>query len=305
MYNSVFQKQWWLDAVAPGKWDMVKITNGSEIVARMPYTIEKKMGLTALTQPLLTPVLGPWLKDTNAKPSKQLSSQKELIWGLLDQLPKHDLFSQSLHVSITNWLPFYWKGFEQTTKYTYILDDLKDLDSVWNGFSEQARRNIRKAGNKVRIRTDLDVGRFFELNTKTFQRQGRNPPYTRDFIERVDEACAHEHARQIFFAEDASGNLHSAIYVLWDETAAYYLMGGEDPDFRNSEASSLLIWEAIQFVSKITKQFDFEGSMIQSIERFFRSFGAKQVPYFHITGMSKRMKAIYHGRSIFRDILKS
>lgn len=304
MYNSVFQKQWWLDAVAPGRWDSVKITNGSEIVARMPYTIEKKMGFTALTQPLLTPALGPWLKNTSAKPSKQLSLQKDLIWDLLDQLPNHDLFSQSLHISITNWLPFYWKGFEQTTKYTYILDDLTDLDKIWNNFSEQARRNVRKAIRKVRVRTDLDISRFFELNNKTFQRQGRKQPYTRDFIERVDEACIRENARKIFFAEDAVGNLHSAIYMIWDEKSAYYLMGGEDPDFRNSEASSLLIWEAIQFASKVTKQFDFEGSMIQSIERFFRSFGAKQVPYIHITRMSKRMKIIQHGRSILRGIFE-
>jgi len=29
--------------------------------------------------------------------------------------------------------------------------------------------------------------------------------------------------------------------------------------------------------------FDFEGSMIEPVERFFRSFGAQRVPYFGIT----------------------
>jgi hypothetical protein len=58
-------------------------------------------------------------------------------------------------------------------------------------------------------------------------------------------------------------------------------MGGIDPAF-SSGAFSLLMWHAIQFASQVTTRFDFEGSMIESIERFFRSFGARQVPYLHV-----------------------
>ena len=63
---------------------------------------------------------------------------------------------------------------------------------------------------------------------------------------------------------------------------AYYLQGGNHPDLRNSGAASLVMWEAIQFASTVTQQFNFAGSMIPSIERFFRGFGATQVPYFSI-----------------------
>ena len=60
-------------------------------------------------------------------------------------------------------------------------------------------------------------------------------------------------------------------------------MGGSDPNLRNSGAMSLCMWEAIKFASTKTKKFDFEGSMIESVERYFRAFGAEQKPYFHIT----------------------
>ena len=43
------------------------------------------------------------------------------------------------------------------------------------------------------------------------------------------------------------------------------------------------ISKAIKFSSEVTKQFNFEGSMIKPIERFFRAFGAKQIPYFEIS----------------------
>lgn len=302
MYNSLFQKEWWLDAVAPSQWDAVVVKKGNEIAARLPFFIEKKYGFTALTQPPLTPRLGPWIRVTDAKHSKQLSAQKELIWELLELLPKHDLFSQSLHPTLTNWLPFYWKGFEQTTRYTYILNDLSDLNSIWSEFSEQTRRNIRKAQNKVTIKSDMDIERFLNLNEKTFQRQGIKLPYSREFVKRIDQASLNQNARQIFYAEDSAGRIHAAIYILWDEQSAYYMMGGEDPDLRNSEASSFLMWQAIQFASEVTKKFDFEGSMIQPIERFFRGFGAKQVAYSHITNASKFLKIIQHGRGILRSI---
>ncbi len=302
MYNSLFQKEWWLDAVAPSQWGAVVVNKGNEIAARLPFFIEKRYGFTALTQPPLTPMLGPWLRGTDAKPAKQLSSQKELIWELLEQLPKHDLFSQSLHPSITNWLPFYWKDFEQTTRYTYVMSDLSDPNAIWNGFSEQARRNIRKAQNKVDVKTGMEIERFLDLNEKTFTRQGKILPYSKDLVKRIDTAASSRNAREIFYAEDDAGRVHSAVYILWDEHSAYYMMGGEDPELRNSEAGSLLIWEAIQFSSRQTKRFDFEGSMIQPIERFFRSFGAAQTPYSHVVGASKRMKFFKHMRGMFRSM---
>jgi hypothetical protein len=87
----------------------------------------------------------------------------------------------------------------------------------------------------------------------------------------------------MLFAQDAQGRLHAAAYIVWDEQAAYYLMGGADPELRTSGATSLLMWEAIKFASTVTQTFDFEGSMIESIERFFRAFGAKQKRYFRVS----------------------
>jgi len=43
------------------------------------------------------------------------------------------------------------------------------------------------------------------------------------------------------------------------------------------------VWHAIKHSATVTKSFDFEGSMIEPIERFFRAFGAIQTPYFAIS----------------------
>jgi hypothetical protein len=54
-------------------------------------------------------------------------------------------------------------------------------------------------------------------------------------------------------------------------------MAGSDPRFRTSGAMSLLTWEAIKYAGQVTRRFDFEGSMLRPVERFFRAFGGRQV----------------------------
>jgi hypothetical protein len=300
--NSLFGSPWWLDAVIPNEWDAVELRQDGNVIARLPYAIKHKLGLTLLTMPPLTPNLGPWIAPLPGKYATQLSQQKERLDALIEQLPPHDLFLQTCHYSMTNWLPFYWQGFTQTTRYTYVIDDLTDLDQVWHNFQSNARRVIRKAEKEVVVRTDLEVDQFLHLNTMTFQRQGRALPYKPELVHRLEAACVKQQARRMFFAEDAQGLIHAALYLIWDDRSAYYLMGGGNPTLRNSGAMTLLMWSAIQFAATVTQKFDFEGSMIESIEIFFRDFGAKQIPYFQVMHLSRRMKLLMAGRDIFKAL---
>ncbi len=300
--NCIFQQPWWLEAVAPGQWGEVVVKRGDEVAARMPYVIKKKNGLTALTMPPLTQTLGPWLRPSKAKYARQISEQKQLMNELIEQLPDTDYFCQNFSPYITNWLPFYWRGFTQTTRYTYRLYKIDDLDYVWNGFLANIRTDVRKAEKALIVRTDLTVDDFIRINTLTFERQGMELPYSYNLVKRLDTVCKIHNARKMFFAEDAQGRIHAAVYLVFDSHTAYYLMGGGDPDLRNSGATSLLMWEAIQYASNVSTIFDFEGSMIEPVERFFRAFGAVQTPYYQITKMSRRMRMAYHGKELIKAI---
>jgi hypothetical protein len=220
-----------------------------------------------------------------------LGQQKDLMEALIAQLPPFDRFTQNWHYSQTNWLPFYWKDFQQTIRYTYVLFALHDENALWAGVQENIRTDIRKAANRyaLRVRDDLDIGAFLNLNRMIFTRQGKELPYPEKFVRRLDVACTDRYCRKIWIAEDDSGRHHAGVYVVWDENSAYYLMGGSDPELRNSGATSLCMWEAIRHAATVTKHFDFEGSMIEPVERFFRAFGAVQMPYFQITKTPSRL----------------
>lgn len=290
--HCLFQEPWWLDAVAPGAWVSLEVRRGQELAARMPIVLRRKYGFRIIRQPPLTPTLGPWIGPGGGSVAKQLSEQKKLFNELIDQLPRWDYFQVNFNHRISNWLPFYWRGFEQTTLYTYILQDTSKLDRIWRGLQESVRRNIRSAEKQLSIRTDLPVSAFLDLAELTFARQGQNLPFKRSLFCRIDEACAVRGARQVFFAEDAERRLHAAIYLVIDSEYVYYLLGGADPQLRSSGAQNLLFWEAIKFASETGRRFDFEGSMIEPIERVFRAFGAVQVPYLQVYGARPVAKAV-------------
>lgn len=292
----LFSQAWWLDAVAENQWDVALVTKGDEVVAAMPYVLKQRWGMTIISQPLLTQTLGPWIRPSHAKYAKRLSREKDLMEALIEQLPEYDHFSQNWHHSQSNWLPFYWKGFSQTTRYTYRIESLDrcDEETLWTGLQQNIRTDIKKARNRagVAVSTDKSISDFLKLNDMVFQRQGKKTPYSQTAVRKVDEAAGARECRKIFIAEDEQGRHHAGVYLIWDQNSAYYLMGGGDPDLRSSGATSLCMWEAIKFASTVTKCFDFEGSMLEPVERFFRSFGAVQTSYHNISRTPSRALSI-------------
>ena len=285
----IFSQAWWLDSVAGDDWDVCLVEKDGEIHASMPYVIKKRYALTLLKQPRLTQNLGPWIKPSKAKYSKQLSQQKDLMDALIDQLPKYHYFSQNWHYSQTNWLPFYWRDFEQTTRYTYVIEDLSDLDKVFGEFEHSKRKNIKKSEALVNVVFDISAEDFYNNHKLTLSKQGSNISYSFDLFKKIYEEGYKNGQATTIGAYDFEGNLHAALFVIWDKMSAYDLISTIDPDYRASGAASVLIRDAIKYVSKFVNKFDFEGSMIEPVERSFRQFGAKQVPYFSITHKSSRL----------------
>lgn len=281
----IFSMDWWLDITAgEHHWDVSIIERNDEIVASLPYYKMKKFIFDVIDMPKLTPSMGVWISyPSNQKYTTKLSYEKENFKALIDSLPHFDAFYQHFHWSITNWMPFHWQGFKQSTDYTYIIENTQDVVQIFSNFRENIRREIRKAEKVLTVVAEEDIDKFYQIHKKTFDRQQMSNPYPLELIKRLDEACIIRNCRKMWFAIDDIGQVHSAIYVVWDLKAVYYLMGGGDPLLRTSGATSLLMWQAIKEASEQNKQFDFVGSMIEPIDRFFRGFGAIQKPYLQIS----------------------
>ena len=305
--NSLFQEEWWLDAVAgKGNWSSVDINSEGKMIARLPY-IEtvNNFGLTQISSPPLTQTLGPALALKSTKISKKLSYEKKLYKKLLELLPDFDEFNQSFHYSISNWMPFYWANFTQTTKYTYVLDTIKCERTLWDNFDPRLRTAIRKAEKELTLSEDFSVKDLYELVCKTYENKSLTFPIDKTIIKNVFDASISRESGKCFFAIDKKGLLRGAVFIVWDNRSAYYLLGAKDLTFKGNEATSFLLWEAIKFLKDKTEKFDFEGSMNQGIENFFRSFGATPKPYFSISYKSSRIQMLDHFTSFVNSFKKN
>lgn len=284
--NSIFEQPWWLDAVAPGSWNAAEIEKDGKVIARLPYIKSKRQGFRLLGMPEYTQTLGYWIEDTGAKNTRKYARSKDLITELIDQLPKGYNVDLYLDHSCDFLFPFKWKGYSINMAYSYRLEDIHDTEILWSGLADNIRREIKKAQKIVVVEDNHPIDDLIRMQGKTFERQGRNQHGSDELIRRIDKALLEHDARRLLCAVDEDGKIHAASYFVYDANCCYYLIGGGDPELRTSGASSLLMWEGIKFASTVSKSFDFEGSMIEPIERFFRAFGGTPTPYWRVTKLN-------------------
>lgn len=278
----LFMQPWYLDAVCTGgHWDAVVVEKDGHVIAVWPYFLKKKAGMTYVAMPPLARMMGPYLLPEYRNPRHE----SRLLEALFDQMPQLSAFEQDLNYTTTNWLPMYWRGFRQTTRYTYQID-LSDMDRVWKSVASDYRnQKIPRAQERVKVQHNVSPADFLRVHNLSFTRQSLEAPISEAFFSNLDGVLASHNARLMLGAVDVeTGALHSVAYLVWDKQRAYYLLAGDDPGLRQSGAGILLMWEAIRYTAEVLKLpiFDFAGSMIKPIERVRRQFGAQQQPYFRI-----------------------
>ena len=101
----------------------------------------------------------------------------------------------------------------------------------------------------------------------------------------------HHHLRGGY---DEDGNLASALFVVWDSKSAYNLVIYIDDEFRSSGASTLIVYEAIKYLSDKTECYDFEGSMIHGVALKNQSFGAELTPFSQISKISNPLLKLWY-----------
>ncbi|AEX85653.1 FemAB family [Marinitoga piezophila KA3] len=292
----VFSQYWWLDAVCgENNWDVILVEKGGEIWASMPFFKKKKLFFSLLSMPPLTQKLGPYIRyPKNQGYYKKLSWEKEIMNELISKLPKFDKFYQKWDYKYQNWLPFYWKGFKQTTLYTYVIKKGKSIDDIYNNFHSSVKRRLKKAEKlNLKVIESDDYKSFYDINKRTFERKNQRIQHSLDLVEKIFFAAKKHNSLKLYFAVDQYDEIYAAGFFVYDKDSVYYLLGGINPEKKDSGAMNLVIYEGIKFAIENNLNFDFEGSMVEPIEKYFRSFGAVQKRYFLIFATNNKLLKIF------------
>ena len=139
---------------ADKRWDVaLAYDDAGGITAVMPYLKGCRVGMRYILPPQLTPFTGPWYRYPSAALSERerLDFEEHAAQQLLDNIDRQhaSVFIQCFSPQITNWLPFYHRGYKQTTRYTYRIDDISDTQCVFDMLTPHRRRKIRQWDGQV------------------------------------------------------------------------------------------------------------------------------------------------------------
>jgi len=296
----IYMRPWWLNCnCGADKWNVLIYEQNGKIEAFQTY-YQPYPG--CISMPLYSQSMGIWFHpDYDLEDhTKNIGRRHEICDYFISNLPACNSFLQNFPTSFTDWLPYYWKGYKQTTRYDYIIPDISDTDKIWSELSE-VRRSINRAKNRYNLRVEkgISLDDFFIIYDKTYKRQGIKTPGANILKKIIETACSRKQG-DIWGAYDEDNRLHAVLFVAWQESSAYAIASGRDPELPNSLAPTLLFWESICFASTVSRSFDCEGSMLQGVEKFLRKFGGIQISYYSIYKGKRGIKENF--RAIFKKI---
>lgn len=273
-----------MDTVCHGKqWDVLLAEQSNGFIdGALPYLIGNKFGLRYILQPQLTQFSGPWYNHhpLTGDPAEFEHHVGEQLVAQLDALNTR-ICLMHFSPSITDWLPFYWHGYRQTTRYTYRFDPLPLPEQLESLADRGRKRQLDEVRTTYTIDRNVGSEEFVSLHNEYWERRSGEDLLSREFQLRIIDTARTRGQGLIYGLRDKSGTLVAARFVVFDSSCAYALLSAMRPDtLRNS--MTLLVWALLTDLHGKTQAFDFEGSMDAGIEHFYRSFGAKQTPFFKV-----------------------
>ena len=282
----IFSQPWWLDAVCFDNWDVILIERNSKIIASFPYCKNKTYRMfTHIGMPPLTQKLGPYIVyDSNmTTENKKIGYEHEIYNDIIDKLPKCDSLAVNFDWKYKNWLSFYWRGYRQTTRYTYILNEINNYDYIFKNFAKNKKQKIQKTKNILNLKFDLSPEAFYAYFSDTIFERCEKVSFSEELFYRLYNVVYTHQAGRTFYCTDNEDNIHAINFMVWDKECAYYLIAMRKKEYNTSGGTEYLVNETIKYVSQFVNRFDFEGSMIKGVEESFRYFGSHQTEYYSIS----------------------
>lgn len=261
----IYAYSWYLDIVSPG-WDGLADEHWMSV---FPLTHRTKRGISYLYQPFFTQQLG-------------LFSRVPLTGSLLDDfltaIPSKFRFVEIHLNSLNRPDPLRYQLQERSN---HELDLNATYETLLSGYSQNTKRNIQKAKESgVTIGRKIEVDELIILFRENFGKK-ENKLQFRDYaiLRKLLVHSMEEGLGKITGAFSSDGSLSAAAFFLKDSDRVYFLFAASAPEARENGAMFLLVDHFIRENALQPLTLDFEGGNDPGVGRFYKSFGAKEIPY--------------------------
>ena len=262
----IYGFSWYLDMVSPG-WDGM-VLNDYEAV--LPLPVKTKWGIPYIMWPYGAQQLGVFTR-------RELTA--EIVLSFLSSIPRNFLM---IDIRLNEGDPVDMIPNDRLVKNTnYLLSLSRPYEQIYEGYSGQIRRNLKKA--------QKHSFRIFEHDSpealiQFFRREkGSELPHLTDWhykrMQHVQYVLLHKRRGEVWTIHDEHNTICAGAFFVRTRNRLTYLFGAANDFARQTGAMTYLFNEVFIFNSGQLLQFDFEGSNHPGIARFFEGFGARPVIY--------------------------
>ncbi len=259
---------WYLDVVAP-EWDAL-VWGDYEMV--MPLPVNQKLHIRYLYQPFFVQQLGVF--------SIHPLSQKT-VNEFLEAIPSNIQYVDSY---LNEGNQFVIKNMRVAKRINYLLSLRRPYQDIYKDYNTNTKRNLKKAQQQgLYVHQHIQP----EVAVQTFRRNvGARLPQLKDGhyqqLERLMYECIHRGIGEVKGVYDEHNDLCATAFFITTHNRIVNLLPASNANGRQNGAMALLIDDTIRANAESMLVFDFEGSMIDSIARFYKGFGAKPIYYWHV-----------------------
>ncbi len=248
---------WYLDHVAAGQWDAL-ITPDYQYVMPLPWN-RKIFGIQQIYAPLLTQQLGIAGPDLS----------ENITTDFLRSIPpkfKKIVFPLNQKINYPGC----------RTKTNLIISLTDDYEKIQKGYKKNLIRGIRTAGKKTQINKSLLIDDLLTFYQQTLKSQLNFSPKDWQIIRELLQSASEKLETLMLEVRNENGQRLALGIFLITNKRIVYLMGCANAEGRKNFSSSFILDTVIKQYAGTNRIFDFEGSDIPGVYKFFRSFGSEE-----------------------------
>lgn len=258
---------WYLDNVCE-EWEGLVLDNYKAV---MPLVFNKKFGINYLYQPFFTQQLGVFTS---------LPVTKKLVNNFIDAIPPHYKY---IDINL-NEINDVTERKEVTALTNFHLDLNLDYALIKVNYSKSLKRKLKKAEkNELIINPHVSPEVFVAFYLKNVAHKVNNfEEKHKHVLHRIIYKALSYQLGAIIGVNDRNNELVAANFILLHPTRIINLLPCSNEEGNDLNAMSFLLDHIIQRNANNRKIFDFEGSMIDGVAQFYKSFGAEEMKYYNL-----------------------
>lgn len=263
----VYGYSWYLNQVSPG-WDALVL---DDYHAVMPLTKSRKYFISYLYQPFFTQQLGVFAK---------VQLTQELVNEFIVAIPSKFKF---FDISLNEQNYFLSEKYRLSKRKNYVLNLNRPYEKLVKDYNNQAQRNLKKSKKQeveLRAIQFKEVIVFYRMHKSEVTKGVKASDY-----QALESLMDTAWKRGKLFSKGVyskSGELLACGSFLMQKGRIIFLIGTSSASGRETGAMHYLMDNIILQFANHKMLFDFEGSEIPGIARFYKSFGAIKTHYFRL-----------------------